>query len=266
MIDDLPEVQERNRSSGKLILPPYPGQQPSPAPHEQMTTADSGQFLPRNLSTPTNHFGKLWHLVRKDPAYRFLLVAVLLVFISSIVFVSFASSMFFAPAQSSLTTGPAGTTVSGTVDLRPTFAPPHGGQGSTTSSQPPKSATPSLANLPTAPPTQPTVPAGGALSVQIAGLPPQVFNNTNVQVFVMTNEPGASVRLIVQYNVAPGVFTSGTQTTDGAGTASLTWRIRLLGKRNVNTARVTAVAQDQNGQQAISQPVTVEVVSAGLGF
>lgn len=283
MIDDFPEVQERSRASGKLILPPYTGQLPSPNPHEQQTTAyaDSGQlpfpnshqrrakaypgqFLSPNLPKPTtNHLEKFWYLVRKEPAYRLLLVAVVMVLISSIVFISFASSLFFAPPQSSFPPGPGGTTPVGTVDLRPTFAPPHGGQGSTTSSQPPKHATPALTNDPNA---TATITSDGSLTIDFAGLPSQVPNNVTLPVTVITNEPGVTVRLFVQYSAAPGFYTSGTQTTDGGGTATLNWRIRVTGVRVVATARVTAIAQDQNGQQAISPTVTVQVISGGVNF
>ncbi len=268
MIDDVPETQERNRVSGKLILPPYSGQLPSLNAHEQKTTAYLGQNFPpdpRLSRSATNHLEKFWYLVRKDPAYRLLLIAVVMVLISSIIFVSFASSLFFAPPQSSLPPGPAGTTVVGTVDLRPTFPPPHGGQGSTASSQPPKHATPVLTNNQNTTPQTPP-PPGGALSIQITGLPGQVFNNTTVSVTVTTNQPGVTVRLVVQYNVAPGFFSSGAQTTDGGGTATLSWRIRVLGTRNTATARVIAIAQDQNGQQAISPAVTVQIVTGGVGF
>lgn len=269
MIDDSPEAQERNRASGKLILPPYPGRLPSPNAHEQRTTAYPGQFLPpdSHLSSPTtNHLEKLWYLVRKEPAYRLLLVAVVMVLISSIILVSFASSLFFAPPQSSSPPGP-GTTAVGTVDLHPTFPPPHGGQGSTTSSQPPRHATPVLTNDPNATVTaQATLTPGGTLAVEIAGIPLQVPNNTTVPVTVITNQPGVSVRLFVQYNVAPGFYSSGTQTTDGGGTATLSWRIRVIGARTVAIARVIAVAQDQNGQQATSQTITVQVISGGINF
>lgn len=284
MLDDFPEVQERNRGSGKLILPPHTGQLPSPNAHEQKTTAYSdsgplpfsnlhkqqhaaypGQLLPPNLSkAATNHLGKFWQLVRKDPAYRLLLVAVVMVLISSIVFVSFASSLFFAPAQNPSPPS-LSVTVTGTVDLHPTFAPPHGGQGSTTSSQPPKHATPSLVNDPgmTA---QATPPTGGTLAVEIAGIPLQVPNNTTVPVTILANQPGVSVRLFVQYNVAPGFFSSGAQTTDGGGTATLSWRVRVIGTRTAAIARVTAIAQGRNGQQATSQTVTVQIISGGISF
>lgn len=264
MIDDFPEVQERNRVSGKLILPPHTGQLPSPNLHTQKTTAYPGQFLPSHQSKPTTtHLEKFWYLVRKEPAYRLLLVAVVMVLISSIVFISFASSLFFAPPQSSFPSVPTGATPAGTVDLRPTFSPPHGGQGSTTSSQPPRHATPALTNDPNAAAT----PApDGNLTIQITGLPQQVPNNTTLPVTVMTSQPGVTVRLFVQYNVAPGLFSSGTQTTDDGGTATLNWRIRVLSSRAVATARVTAIAQDQNGQQAISPTITVQVVSGGINF
>ena len=270
MLDDHPKVQEQNWPSGKLVLPAYPGEEQPPNGYEQRTTAYSGP-LPHHkastaLTSAASPLGKFSYLVRTDPAYKVLVVAVVMVLIASAVFVGLASAAFFSSQGAAQTSGLSSTPTSGPVDPRPTFAPPNGGQGSTTSSQPPANPTPSIQNTPAPASTpQPTTPPVGALTLQIFGLPPQALNNTTVPVTVIANQPGLSVKLVITYSVPPGFFTSAARTTDGNGTATLSWHVRIFSARKAATARVVAIAQDQNGNQVASQTVTVQILAVGFG-
>jgi hypothetical protein len=100
----------------------------------------------------------------------------------------------------------------------------------------------------------------GALSVLIIGIPSVVRNNTRVRVVVQTTEPGVSVRLQVNYDAAPFFSTSSARTTDGNGNTALTWNVRVFGFNTSGVqATVVAIATDNSGQQATSQPATVMI-------
>jgi hypothetical protein len=213
----------------------------------------------------------LWH---RDSAHKVLMIALAFLLIAGLVFGTFATIMLFHLSELFIRNNsvaafpqqaPPEVTPQGTVDFHPTFPRPGGGQGSTASSLPPMGPTPSLQNTPSITPTvivQPTPPQqGGQLTLQITSISTQVSNNSFVPVQVAANEPGVTVQLYVTYNVPPGYYSSQAQTTDGSGNATLSWVVSIFtfGRRQT-VARVVAIGRDQDGQQASSQVVTVQVV------
>ena len=151
----------------------------------------------------------------------------------------------------------------GTVDLRPTFPPPGGGNGSTSSSQPPAQGTPALQSTPDANPSPTPNPGGGPLTITVTNIPTQVVNSSVVSVSVNTSLPNITVTLGVYYNVAPYRYVSAPVTTDGNGNAVLSWSVAVIMNGRHTRAFVFAVAQDQNGQKAQSQAVTVQITARG---
>lgn len=200
---------------------------------------------------------------RNDPAYKVLLVAIILIIITGIAFTVYALNVF---AQTASTQSNSATTVTqkpvapqGTVDPKPTFPAPG---SSTTGNQSTPGATvaPTTTPPPTMQPTQP--PANTNLTAQITNSPQQVNNGTTVQVAMQASKPGVAVQLIVTYNASPGFYGSAIRYTDNGGNATLFWRIRVQmhGNRPV-TARVIAVARDQNGHIAQSQMIIVQITN-----
>lgn len=256
--------------SGRLVLPgpeddasSFSGQFRTVA--QQGVPIHPGLLVRQNTSpAPPGLLPKLSYYWRKDPAYKVFMLSIVMVLLASIVFLALASS-----ALSGKSTGtdypqnpPTGVTPSGTIDLHPTFTTPGGGKGSGQSSQPPAQSTPVLGSTPSGNPTaQPTQPQGGTLTVQISNIPGTVRNNSRVPVTVSTNEPGVQVELEIRYNVSPGNAFAGPKTTDGNGNATINWNVLVFsfGHKTVQ-AQVFAVAVDQNGQRAISTPVTVQVI------
>lgn len=238
----------------KFALPTLPGedhsgQRPFSPPH----TPPGGQpGVPgtRSLST------RILYLWRKDPAYAVLSLAIALVVVASLVFIALGANALLGsnsgPAWSSAQTEhPPVLTPAGTVDDNPTFSTPGSNKGSSSSSQPRGGPPPVLQ-------PGPGGPDQGTLVVQIISIPNVARNNTRVRVIAQTSEPGASVRLQVNYDAAPFFYTSSARTTDGNGNAALTWNIRVFGfNGNGVQATVVVIATDGNGQQATSQPVTV---------
>lgn len=260
-----PDMQEPTPQSGKLVLP-------APPKEEQRTQLRPEQLiLRRTQPAPKGTVSKLTYYWRKDPAYKVLIIALAMVLIAGVVFVSLASATFFGNqnlfASSLSQNPPPAPKPTGTVDLRPTFANPGGGNGTTQSSQPPLYQTPSLpSTTPTAQSSPTPGNGGGTLTVQITSIPPVVNNGTSVYVSVNASEPGASVLLEIRYNVQPSRATAGPQTTDGGGNATIPWLVFVYGfKQRTVQATVYAVATDQNGQQARSQDVNVQVNVGILG-
>ena len=198
---------------------------------------------------------------RTELAFRLLSAAVALAIVSALivtVLVAHAvttgtSSPDWTPA---MVQHPAATAPANSTNLKPTFPTPVTGKGSSTSSQPTGHSATSL---------QPT-PASddqGTLDVQITNIPDVVNNRSTVQIDVQTSEPNIDVQLQITYNAAPFYYTSRGDTTDDQGNASLNWNVRVRSLSNGNNAQATVivVATDHHGQQATSQPMTVEITS-----
>lgn len=242
----------------KLALPEPPdaGQQ-----RRRYSSLHPDRSIYQSASTASHGlFTRVWQRWRKDPAFAVLSVALALVVIASLVFVSLGVSALTGggggPAwTSAMTEHPALPTPTGTLDAKPKFPTPVTGKGSSTSSQPGAGPTPNLQPTPNNPDDQ------GTLNVQIVDVPNVVNNRSQVQVDIQTSEPDVDVRLQVTYDAAPFYYTSSGDTTNGNGNATLDWNVRVRSTFNGNnaTATVIVVATDQNGQQATSDPVTVEV-------
>lgn len=270
MIDDHTGIQDQDRPSGKLVLP-------TPLDTPQQTSTPSLPGTPAYLEQHLHHaappqpgypFKRFAYHIRTDPAYPFLIAALAIVLILGGIGASFAGDTFAkfvtpsATARSVPPQNPPQASPAGTIDLRPTFPTPGGGQGSTVSSLPPNSAPVTVT------PQTTTVPDNnnGPFSLQITDIPQQVSNNSTIPVSITAGEPGVIVRLMVVYSAPPNFYSSGTQITDAGGNATLDWRVRVFGGGNFGfvTAEVTVVGQDQNGQQATSSPVTVEITGKGI--
>jgi hypothetical protein len=263
-----PDTQEKKTQSGKLILPAPPLEEQQVYYDGQKAQLRPEQLIRRETQPAPKGVGdRLAFYWRKDPAYKVLMIAMTMVLIAGIVFVTLASaaflgnSSFLASTSSSTQAIPRGPDPTGVVDLRPTFPTPGGGSGTNQNdSQPQMQSTPAL--QPTSTDQQSQTPgAGGTLTVQITTIPPQVINGSNVIVGVNTSEPGVSVLLVIRYSVLGGRSTAGPQMTDDNGNASIPWYVYTLGFGHKTVhAYVYALATDQNGQQAKSQTVPVQVM------
>ena len=262
---DQPDMQRQEPQPGKLILPAPPGEEQQSYHGGQPAQLRPEQLIRhRTQAAPKDSIAKIAYYWRKDPAYKVLIIAMTMVLLAGIVFVSLASAAFLGHPNlfaSSYSPNPTTrTNPTGTVDLRPTFSPPGGGSGSNQSSQPPAQATPVLQpTSPTGDPS-PTPGNGGTLTVQIA-VPSVVTNGSRVDVAVNTSEPGVTVLLVIRYNVQPFRATAGPVTTDDNGNGTIPWFVLVYGfRQNSAQATVYAIATDQNGQRAKSDTFTVQVV------
>jgi hypothetical protein len=279
---DHPDMHEPATAQEKLVLPAPPEQRPAPPvysdPRLQVPDVYSDprmQVPPEMLirhnapPLPRSPLAKLVYFWRKDPAYKVLMIAVAMVVIAGLLLTTFVTSTLlhgFSTADPVVQNPVATTQPVGTVDNRPTFPTPGGGDGSTVTSQPPMQSTPIL--QPTTPPIQPSPspPASGTLSLQITNIPNHVRNNTGVDVGVNTNEANISVSLVILYSSFPYRGTAGPVTTDTNGSANIRWFVFINAFSNrAVTASVYAVARDQNGQIVRSQPATVQVSMQGGG-
>jgi len=269
--------QEQLPRQGKLVLPAYPEEElPAYTNAQAAGPNSSGPYQPYPYKAgpaPKKTLTKIGYYWRKDPAYKVLMIATVILIIAGFIFVSLATAAFLRNPNlfgSSNTTpqNPTGPS-SGGVDLRPTFPTPGGGSGGNTSSQPPLQSTPALPATATpggtpTPQPSPTPGSGGSLTVAITSIPAQVSDNSTVPVGVMTNEAGATVRLQVNYNAYPYYYTSEAQVTDQNGNATLYWNVQVSTVRFRHViAKVVAVATDQNGQFATSSTSIVDVI---VGF
>lgn len=262
-----PDTQEEKLQPEKLVLPA-----PRAGEEHQYYGGQMAQLHPEQLIRPQTEpaprgigarLAFYWH---KDPAYKVLMIAMTMVLIAGIIFVSLASaaflgnSNFLASTSSTPLAIPKGSNPTGTVNLRPTFPAPGGGSGSNQNSQPPVQSTPAL--KPTNPTGQPspTPGGGGTLTVQFTNIPQHIMNGSFVGVGVNTSEPGVGVILVIRYSTQGGRSTAGPQTTDSNGNATIPWYVFTFGfgQKNVQ-AFVYALATDQNGQTARSQTVTVQI-------
>jgi hypothetical protein len=252
--------QELLNQREKLVLPAlseeYSPRQISSPPRITLPTRPE-QLIRRESVPPQDLLARLRYFWHKDPAYKVLMIALVLILVAGGLFVSLLSNAllhnpgFFA-ADSSFSQTPVVSVPKGTVDVRPTFAPPGGGKGSTTSSQPPAQSTPFLQSTPQSTST----PGGGGLTVQITNIPSTVQDYHTVMVSVNTSQPNVTVSLYVVYNSAPYRGYAGPTMTDGGGNATLSWT-PMIYKTTGGRAVVVAVARDQNGQKVQSQPVSV---------
>ena len=262
-----PEIQEPNPQQEKLVLPPPNGNESStPGSRLHYTQVRPEHLIRHAAMPPKDPLARLIYFWRKDPAYKVLIIAVGLVLIAGLLFFSLVSRAmnpnFFKLNSTSPQAPP-----SGTVDLRPAFPSPGGGQGSSTSSQPPAQSTPALQptidNTPTLQ-SSPTPGQGGTLTVQITDIPNHVQNGSVVDVGVSTNAANVTVELYVVYNAPPERGFAGPRMTDDGGNATIPWSVSVY-KIGGARAIVVAIARDQNGQQAQSQPVSVQIVGFGGG-
>ena len=264
-----PEIQEPNPQQEKLVLPPPDGNESStPGGSLHYTQVRPEDLIRPAAMPPKDPLARLIYFWSKDPAYKVLIIAVGLVLIAGLLFFSLVSRAMnpnlFKLNSTSPQAPPTGVTPSGTVDLRPAFPSPGGGQGSSTSSQPPAQSTPAL--QPTVDNTQssPTPGQGGTLTVQITGIPNRVQNGSVVDVGVRTNEANVTVELYVVYSAPPYRDFAGPHMTDDGGNATIPWSVSVY-KIGGARATVVAIARDQNGQQAQSQPVSVQIAGFGGG-
>jgi hypothetical protein len=264
-----PEAQQSRQE--KLVLPAYPDDQ------YRINSTNTPQYshirpdqLIRYQTTPPpkQPIDRLRHYWQKDPAYKVFMIAIGMVLVASLVFVSLVSSALvrnpklFALNNTVSQTPPTGVAPASTVDLRPTFPPPGGGIGTGSSSQPPAQSTPELQSTPTVQ-LSPSPQTGGPLTVQITSIPNHVSNNSVVPVSVNTNLPNITVVLVALYRVAPYRDVVGPLTTDGNGDATFSWSVSVFIFGNSTQATVYAVAKDQNGQRAQSQAVIVQISRGG---
>ena len=264
-----PEIQEPNPQQEKLVLPPLDGNESStPGSSLHHTQVRPEDLIRPAAMPPKDPLARIIYFWHKDPAYKVLIIAVGLVLIAGLIFFSLVSRAmnpnFFKLNSTSPQTPPTAVTPSGTVDLRPAFPSPAGGQGSSTSSQPPAQSTPAL--QPTVDNTQssPTPGQGGTLTVQITDIPNHMQNGSVVDVGVSTNEANVTVELYVVYNAPPYRGIAGPRMTDDGGNTSIPWSVSVY-KTGGARAIVVAIARDQNGQQAQSQPVSVQIAGFGGG-
>lgn len=240
--------------------PPDAGQQRRP-----YSSPQPGRFIHQSASSAAHGlFTRLFHRIRTDPGFALLSGSVSLAVIIALVLVSLGVSAFASGTggptwSASMTQHPVIPTPTGRIDNKPTFPTPASEKGSSTSSQPGSGPTPSLQPTPTAP-TTPDNPTG-VLTVEIVNLPDVVNNRAQVRVDVQTSEAGVSIRLQVNYDVAPFFLATGATTTNGDGQGALNWNIRVRNLTNGNNAQATVVviATDQRGQQATSQAMAVTI-------
>jgi hypothetical protein len=266
-----PDTQEQKPQSGKLVLPVSLAEEQQMYYGGQKAQLQPEQLIQRRTQPAPNGVGArlafYWH---KDPAYKVLMIAMSMIIIAGIIFVSLASaafignSSFLASTSSSPQAIPKGANPTGIVDLHPAFPNPGGGSGSNQSSQPPMQTTPALQPTSTGQ-SSPTPGGGGTLTVQFTSIQQTVLNGSNVNVGVNTNEPGVTVLLVIRYSTQNRT-TAGPQITGNDGNATIPWFVFSygFGKKSVQ-AFVYAIATDQNGQQAKSQIVTVQVLTRGMG-
>jgi len=263
-----PDTEQNVPSSRKLVLPALPDEELRASSGQHRVQIYPGQLIRQKATpAPTGLLPKLAFYWRKDPAYKVFMIAVVVVVLASVVFVSLASSAFGGKSLFSNNfpqNPPTVVAPTGTVDLRPTFPPPIGGNGSGQTSQPPAQSTPSLRPTPTDSPTaqpSPTSTPGGTLTVQITNYPPFVFNNTRQNIGISTSQPGITVWLLIHYSALSSRDMVGPQTTDANGNATLSWPVSSPGfGHKGSSAMLTAVAVDANGQRVYSSPVMVQIV------
>ncbi len=249
------DTQGVQTPASKLVLPEPPNAGQDRRPY---SSPRSGRLINQSTSTALHGlFTRVSGRWRTDPAFAVLSLAIALVVIASFVLVALGARAIADGSNTpvwnkSMTEHPVLPTPTGTFDPRPKFPTPVSGKGSSTSSQPGMGPS----NY-----AQPTPNDQGTLNVQIVNIPDVVNNQSRVRVDVQTSEPNVDVQLQVTYDAAPFAYASNGDTTDDQGNATLNWNVRVRSFANDNNVQATVivVATDQNGQQATSQPLTVEV-------
>jgi hypothetical protein len=268
---DITGPNEPTIAQKSIILSAPLEQQPSSQfPNAQQTRLVRPEDLVRMPKTalPANPVARISYLWKRDPAYRVLFIAISVVILSSFVFVSLVSGMFNQPntqnAQGDGTnpqqsTNLGGVNTSSTPTVVPTSVP-----ASTVAAIPTLIPTPTPFPTPTEAPTQP--PTNARLTVQISNIPQKVKNNTSISVDVTTNEPGASVFLVVKYVAAAPFYSKGQpQSTDDNGNSTILWQVEVVPIRPgaTITAQVSVVAQNQRGMYVTSPETTVQITTKG---
>ncbi|MBA2287084.1 MAG: protein kinase [Ktedonobacteraceae bacterium] len=147
-----------------------------------------------------------------------------------------------------------------------TATPAKGGSTQNTHNATTPSSTPTSGHGPSAtttPATQasPTPVAHPALTVQITRIDPDsVSKKQTTNVYVATNQPGASVALHATYypkNAQLGPYVESTGTTDSSGKALLSWTPSANEIRSGSGYAIIAVTSARGGQQATTPAVKV---------
>jgi hypothetical protein len=267
-----PDTQEQKLRSGNLVLPAPPVEE-----QQMYYGGQKAQVRPEQLirhqtqPAPKGMGARLAYYWRRDPAYKVLMIAMAMVLIAGIIFVSLAraaflgNTSFWASSTSSPQAIPKSVNSTAAVKPPPVFPTPGGGSGSNQNSQPPMQSTPALHATSIAQPS-PTQGGDGTLNVQFTSIPKQVMNGSNVMVGVNTGQPGISVLLVIRYSGQGSRTTAGPQVTDGNGNASIAWFVFAFGfGQKTVQAHIYALATDQHGQQVRSQTITVQVQTRGVG-
>lgn len=134
-------------------------------------------------------------------------------------------------------------------------------QDKTSTVSPAPGSTPvSNPTAPAAPTDQPGSKNRQTLTVQITNPPVRVQNNSQVDIQVSTNEPGATVLLHVIYNVPSFKDVTMQKVTDSSGHTDFPWQVQLSSTLSSTiTATLAVSASDQNGQKAVAAPLMVAV-------
>src|SRR5689334_20991964 len=125
-----PDTQEQKPQSEKLVLPAPPAEEQQIYYGGQMAQLRPEQLIRRqNQPAPKGVGGRLAFYWHKDPAYKVLMIAMAMVLVAGVIFVSLASAAFLGNSNLFATNYtpqaiPKGANPTGTVDLRPTFAAP----------------------------------------------------------------------------------------------------------------------------------------------
>src|SRR5260370_10556987 len=125
-----PDTRDPAPQSGKLVLPAPPVEEQRAYSGTQLRP---GQLiLHRTQPAPKGTISKLTYYWRKDPAYKALIIALAIVLIAGVVFLSLSSATFFGNQKfsaSSLSQNPPhAPKATVTVDLRPSFPNPRDGK------------------------------------------------------------------------------------------------------------------------------------------
>ncbi|MBV9615242.1 MAG: hypothetical protein JO031_07290 [Ktedonobacteraceae bacterium] len=266
MINNHPDLPGQEPAQEKLILPAHSEEQYQPAAYTQRVFVHPDQLRAQLPPTSTNPLSKLSALWRADPAYKVLIVATTMVLVAGIIFATFLVNTFAQSSNSTPQTPPKAVTTPPTPhpNKPPTFPTPSGGKGSSQSSSQPPSSAPVV--LPTLTPSdgnqQPTqTPQNQDLQLQITDIPAVVRNNSDVQVTVMTNQPGVFVHLQISFDNSIITNSAGPQEAGADGSATLDWHVAAFSFKQNFGAHVTAYATDQNGQTVQSESAFVEVTN-----
>src|SRR5438067_8034506 len=138
-----PDTQEQKPQSEKLVLPAPPAEEQQMYYGGQKAQLQPEQLIRRQVQPAPKGVKALAFYWHKDSAYKVLMIAMAMVLVAGVIFVSLASAAFLGNSNLFASTYtpqavPKGANPTGTVDLRPTFPAPGGGSGTNQqSSQPP---------------------------------------------------------------------------------------------------------------------------------